>query len=65
MALSGVWSADQTFKCTDFNCGCELKMVTPPQKPLQGPLHAPACVCGSSMKRWPQAALQTDRYNDI
>jgi hypothetical protein len=65
MPLSGFWTKDQSFKCTDFNCGCELKMILPPQKPPGFQAQHPICLCGSPMRRWPQAAIRTDQYNDV
>ncbi len=64
MPISGLWTPDQTFKCMDFNCGCELKIVTPPQSRLPA-VDSPQCLCGGPMKRWPQAALRSDQFNDI
>jgi len=65
MPISEVWTSDQTFKCIDFNCGCELKIVTPPQKRDLQPFSRPLCLCGGPMKRWPQAALRSDQFNDV
>jgi hypothetical protein len=65
MPMSGVWTPDQTFKCIDFNCGCELKVVTPPQRPGLQTLSRPQCVCGGPMRRWPQAVFRNDQFNDI
>jgi hypothetical protein len=49
MPMSGVWTPDQTFKCIDFNCGCELKIITPPQRSGLQTLSRPMCVCGGPM----------------
>ncbi len=65
MGISGLWTPDQTFKCVDFNCGCELKIITPPQASGLLPLRSPTCLCGGPMKRWPQAALRSDQFNDV
>jgi hypothetical protein len=65
MQLSRVWMKDQSFKCSDFNCGCELKMILPPQKADAPAEDHPRCLCGSPMKRWPEAAIRTDQYNDV
>ncbi|HZE96877.1 MAG TPA: hypothetical protein VE981_07615 [Planctomycetota bacterium] len=65
MPMSGMWTPDQAFKCTDFNCGCEFKMVNPPQARRPTPLEHPHCLCGSPMKRWPEAALRSDAFNDV
>lgn len=64
MPISGLWTPDQTFKCVDFNCGCELKIVTPPPQGMS-PLFSPRCLCGGPMKRWPQAAIRSDQFNDV
>ena len=65
MPRSGIWAKDQTFKCTDFNCGCELKMITPPHLFHEGSPRHPVCLCGSPMRQWPNAAIRSDQFNDI
>lgn len=55
---------EELFKCPNFNCGAEFKGVAPSRDP-QTSGRSPTCVCGTVMRRWPETALKTDKFEDV
>jgi len=58
------WKEGQLFKCINFNCGAELRLINRPNDKRM-PEWLPICFCASPMKRWPEAVLGNDQFEDV
>ncbi len=43
--------SDQTFRCQNVDCGCEMTITRVPKQYAQDESRTPVCICGSSMDR--------------